>query len=87
MLFEYQSNFNAIDGSKVSHLLKVRAERADPTPPTHTHTYGELIDGKQFNSYAKCLQAPSKISLYHTTFTFYDSPKVSLYDNSSLIQG
>ena len=56
-----QPNFNAKHGSKVSHLLTVRAERVS------------RIDSKQFNSYAKCLQAQRKISLYHKTFTFYDS--------------
>ena len=56
-----QPNFNAKHGSKVSNLLTVRAERVS------------RIDGKQFNSYAKCLQAQCKISPYHKTFTFYDS--------------
>ena len=41
-----------------------------PTPPT---VIVSRIDGKQFNSFAKCLQAQCKISPYHKTFTFYDS--------------
>ena len=49
-----QSNFN---GSKVSHLLTVRAERAN-LPPLW---------------WAKFLQAQCKIYLFHKTFTFYYS--------------
>ena len=68
MVWEPNSHISMLNMNQKFYICW-RSGLRGPIPPLMM----SRIDGKQFNSFAKYLQAQCKIYLYHKTFIFYDS--------------